>query len=126
MKLARLALAAALAFACAAHAQTMLGGKSPLAFPYFINQPGSYKLAGNLVVPSGQPGIVISVILGCLLIVSIAAPMPATRRPFSGTPARTTERSGFIRTKSKLRMNSASTFIWRRKPGLSPPGVFSP
>ena len=25
-------------------------------FPYVISQPGSYKLAGNLMVPSGQNG----------------------------------------------------------------------
>jgi hypothetical protein len=28
-------------------------------FPYIINEPGSYKLSGNLVVPAGETGILI-------------------------------------------------------------------
>jgi hypothetical protein len=51
---------AALLLAGAAHAQTMLGGgKGATTFPIVINQSGSYKLAGNLVVPAGSNGIVV-------------------------------------------------------------------
>jgi hypothetical protein len=60
MKLARLSLIAALALAGTAHAQTLIGGgKNPPTFPIVISQPGSYKLAGNLVVPAGVSAILI-------------------------------------------------------------------
>lgn len=55
---------AALTLCCACtalHAQTMIGGgKTAPAFPIQITQSGSYKLAGNLSVPAGMNGIVIS------------------------------------------------------------------
>jgi len=51
---------AALLLSGAAHSQTLLGGgKSATTFPIVINQSGSYKLAGNLVVPAGSNGIVV-------------------------------------------------------------------
>ena len=52
-------------------------------FPYVISQPGSYKLAGNLMVPSGQNGIQISVSRVTLDLngFSITTPDPATTPP---------------------------------------------
>jgi hypothetical protein len=60
MKLVRLSFVAALTLAGAAQAQTLLGGNNRLSFPFFINQPGSYKLAGPIVVPAGLSGFVIA------------------------------------------------------------------
>jgi len=53
-------------------------------FPYLINQPGSYKLAGNLVVPAGKNGIQISVPRVTLDLngFSITTPDPAATPPF--------------------------------------------
>ncbi|MFN4116877.1 MAG: hypothetical protein ACK4F7_10325 [Inhella sp.] len=54
------AVASAL-FAAPVHAQTLIGGsKSGTTFPIQITQSGSYKLAGNLVVPPGATGITIA------------------------------------------------------------------
>ncbi|MDN3921245.1 hypothetical protein [Roseateles violae] len=60
--LIRSAALAALFLAIGAQAQTLIGGggKTGPSFPITINQPGSYKLAGNLVVPAGLNGIVIT------------------------------------------------------------------
>ena len=60
MKLVRLTLVALLALAGIAQAQTMLGGNNRLSFPFYINQPGSYKLAGPIVVPAGLQGFIIA------------------------------------------------------------------
>lgn len=54
----------ALTLAClvgaSASAQTLIGGgKIAPSFPIVISQPGSYKLAADLVVPAGVDGIVI-------------------------------------------------------------------
>jgi hypothetical protein len=52
--------AAALLLAGSAHAQIVIGsGKNP-AFPVLITQSGSYKLGGNLVVPTGVDGIAVA------------------------------------------------------------------
>jgi hypothetical protein len=52
---------AALLLSGAAHSQTLLGGgKGGTSFPIAISQSGSYKLAGNLVVPAGSNGIVVA------------------------------------------------------------------
>jgi len=56
-----LATAGLVATTTAVQAQTLIGGgKSAPAFPITISQPGSYKLAGSLVVPAGSSGIVIN------------------------------------------------------------------
>lgn len=58
--LAAIAIAAGAALS-GAQAQTMIGGgKVAPSFPITISQPGSYKLAGNLTVPAGSSGIVIT------------------------------------------------------------------
>lgn len=55
-----LALAAASCLATTTQAQTLLGGgKTAPTFSIVLSQSGSYKLAGNLNVPSGVDGIVI-------------------------------------------------------------------
>lgn len=51
----------AAALAGGAQAQTVIGGgKTAPTFPIVISQPGSYKLAANLLVPAGVDGIVVS------------------------------------------------------------------
>lgn len=53
-------LAAALVCAGSVHAQTMIGGgKTASTFPIVISQPGSYKLAGNLVVTDPTKGAIV-------------------------------------------------------------------
>ncbi|TMH28391.1 MAG: hypothetical protein E6H58_18015 [Betaproteobacteria bacterium] len=55
-----LIVTALLAASAGAFAQTTISqGKNP-SFPIAINQPGSYMLTSNLVVPAGTGGIVIS------------------------------------------------------------------
>jgi hypothetical protein len=39
--------------ATAVPAQTLIGGKTAVALPVVISQPGSYRLAANLIVPAG-------------------------------------------------------------------------
>jgi hypothetical protein len=52
------AIALATVSAGAAQAQTSIGGgKAAISFPIVINEPGSYKLAANLLVPAGLVGI---------------------------------------------------------------------
>jgi len=58
---ALIALAATGLFSAAAQSQTLIGGgKLAPSFPIVINQPGSYKLAADLVVPAGLDGIVVN------------------------------------------------------------------
>src|SRR5436305_10093862 len=61
--LVALAMALAPAFAFAIDGVTLINQSTVMAaggFPYSITQPGSYKLTGNLVVPSLLNGILIS------------------------------------------------------------------
>lgn len=62
--LASLAASSAFAQVTIDQAKALAGGVTPgdaAGFPVTISQPGSYKLTGNLTVPQGVKGIVISV-----------------------------------------------------------------
>jgi len=53
-------VAAATVAVVGAQAQTMIGGgKTAITFPVIISQPGSYKLAGNLVVTDPTKGAIV-------------------------------------------------------------------
>ncbi len=59
--LALFAVAGSALLSLPAQAQTLIGGgKGGTSFPITLTQSGSYKLAGNLVVPPGVDGIVVA------------------------------------------------------------------